>query len=238
MASLMTALRQLPQEEECRDDDIMFANNNSIIINRTSDDEFQTSILPSVVPTQQQSSTNTTTSSSSTISSSLFDDDNNNNNNNGDVSSEDYFKPGSIVELHTDTSYFATPAVITGQQHDDSSSSEPYQLLDVFHNTALTKINKHYIHPYQIYNDQTRASCSVGVDRGTRMTPCVVESHRMSSDNGGVVVYQVSYLNEEEDDLIRVELPFSRVRRVHARENGVGRPQEQRSQPSQPQPIL
>ena len=57
------------------------------------------------------------------------------------------------------------------------------------------------IHPYQVYEDGTRASCNMGALRKIYMTPCVIVSHSIRKI--GVVSYQVSYLNDEEEILVR-----------------------------------
>mmetsp|Transcript_23141 Transcript_23141/g.39555 ORF Transcript_23141/g.39555 Transcript_23141/m.39555 type:complete len:267 (+) Transcript_23141:109-909(+) len=134
---------------------------------------------------------------------------------------DEKFEPlrkGSIVELYADTSYFATPAIITG--YGDESSSITYSLENVFLNERLHDVDEQYVHPYQPYEDGTRASCSIGSLRTKRMTPCAVVSHSIRK-NSLIVMYEVSYLNNDgTNTLISEVLPFSRVRRVHGRQNG------------------
>jgi len=130
----------------------------------------------------------------------------------------DPLRIGSIVELYADTSYFATPAIITGQ--DISSSSIEYSIENVFSNERINNVDQQYVHPYQPYADGTRASCSVGSLRKNRMTPCAVVSHSVR-EKSGVVIYEVSFVsNDGTDSLVTELLPFSRVRRVHGRQNG------------------
>ena len=126
-----------------------------------------------------------------------------------------HLKIGSIVELYTDESYFATPAIITG--YEEEKSYAHYILQNTTSNARIPRVDPEFIHPYQVYEDGTRASCNVGPLRKTFMTPCAIVSH--SIRKSGIATYQVSYLNEEEI-LVHDYLPFSKVRRIHGRRNG------------------
>jgi hypothetical protein len=119
---------------------------------------------------------------------------------------------GSLVELYMSDSYFATPAILTDK------SSTHYNVLNVMTNDRVAQVDPQFIHPYKAYEDGTRASCNIGALRKTSMVPCVVESH--STRKSGVVLYQVSYLNEEGTLVHEDNLPFSRVQRVHGRRSG------------------
>jgi len=140
---------------------------------------------------------------------------------------------GTIVELYADgRSYFATPAIVEGHQVEESSSSTGnqyhYSLLNAFTNEELPRVDPEFVHPYQAYEDDTRASCNLGReavgdnDDDAFMTPCVIVTH--SIRKSGLVLYEVSYLTSDDDDdddvLVNDYLPFSRVRRIHDRTNG------------------
>lgn len=124
-----------------------------------------------------------------------------------------HFKIGGIVELYTDESYFATPAIVMG--YTEEKSSTQYSLLNTITNNRLPRVESEFIHPYRVYEDETRASCNVGALRKPSMTPCVIVSH--STRKSGVAIYQVSYLNKEQNTLVDDNLPFSRVQRIHGR---------------------
>ena len=126
-----------------------------------------------------------------------------------------HLKIGSIVELYTDESYFSAPAIITGFQEEKSSAH--YVLQNIFTDTRIPRVDPEFVHPYQVYEDGTRASCNVGALRKIYMTPCVIVSH--SIRESGIVLYQVSYLNKGET-LVDDYLPFSRIQRIHGRRNG------------------
>ena len=126
-----------------------------------------------------------------------------------------HLKIGSIVELYTDESYFSAPAIITGFQEEKSSAY--YILQNIFTDTRIPRVDPEFVHPYQVYEDGTRASCNVGALRTIVMTPCAIVSH--SIRKSGSALYQVSYLDKEEI-LVHDYLPFSRVQRVHGRGNG------------------
>mmetsp|Transcript_23123 Transcript_23123/g.41303 ORF Transcript_23123/g.41303 Transcript_23123/m.41303 type:complete len:253 (+) Transcript_23123:190-948(+) len=138
---------------------------------------------------------------------------------------------GTIVELYANgRSYFATPAIIEGHQVEEGSSSTGsqyhYSLLNAFTNEELPRVDPEFVHPYQAYEDGTRASCNLGRkavgdnDGDAFMTPCVIVTH--SIRKSGLVLYEVSYLasNDDDDALVNDYLPFSRVRRIHDRTNG------------------
>ena len=121
------------------------------------------------------------------------------------------YKVGSIVELYKEESYFATPAIVTS-----SSSSSSIENTVVVQNTitnTYSTISTSYIHAYTTYDNGTRASCNVSAPNSNEayMKPCVVNSHTLRP-NSGLVLYEVSYLNEE-DELVKEMLPFSRVQR-------------------------
>jgi len=138
---------------------------------------------------------------------------------------------GTIVELYADgRNYFATPAIIDGHQVEEGYSSTGsqyyYSLLNAFTNEELPRVDPEFVHPYQAYEDGTRASCNLGRkavgdnDGDAFMTPCVIVTH--SIRKSGLVLYEVSYLasNDDDDALVNDYLPFSRVRRIHDRMNG------------------
>ena len=141
----------------------------------------------------------------------------------------DTIKPGSIVELYSDSSYFATPALVL--EHS-SSSSQQYAVENTITHKVVPTISSKYIHPYQPYPDGTRASCNIfsneeltqvvnGIQEDQEevyMTPCVILSHTIRS-HSKVVLYQVSYLDGREE-LVEEIVPFSRVQRIHGRRNG------------------
>jgi len=139
---------------------------------------------------------------------------------------------GIIVELYADgKSYFATPAIVAGYQVEEGSSSIGsqyyYSLLNAFTNEELPRVDPEFVHPYQAYEDGTRASCNLGrkasseVGDDVLMTPCLIVTH--TTKKSGIVLYQVSYLTSDDDTddaLVHDYLPFSRVRRIHDRTNG------------------
>ena len=126
-----------------------------------------------------------------------------------------HLKVGSIVELYTNRSDFAAPAIIKGFQEEKSPAH--YILQNTITNTRIPRVDPEFVHPYQVYEDGTRASCNVGALRTTVMTPCAIVSH--SIRKSGIAIYQVSYLNEKEI-LVHDYLPFSKVQRIHGRRNG------------------
>ena len=140
-------------------------------------------------------------------------------------SSSSHFKIGSIVELYSSQSYFAIPAIIL----QDKASSGYYSLHNTITNASLANIESQFIHEYKIYDDGTRASCNIGSSSGddgggllqstVYMTPCAILSHSIRRKSG-IVLYEVAYLNEEEE-LVNDTLPFSRVQRRRGN-NGYG----------------
>ena len=140
---------------------------------------------------------------------------------------------GSIVELYEPDSYFAVPAIIIDEIITSSSSSsnstasnnKVYTIQNAITNNQITDIPSEYIHPYTPYKDGTIASCNISKLRNVKsMKPCAIISHsihdnkehklKRSSRSNGLVIYQVSYLNEnEKEELIYDNLPFSRVQR-------------------------
>ena len=124
-------------------------------------------------------------------------------------------KPGSIVELYSDTSYFAIPAIVL---EGSSSSNNEYVIENTITHDTLPSVSSKLIHPYQIYADGTRASCNIGIEDTVYMTPCAVRSH-VVREKSGLAMYEVSYL--ENDKLVEEYMPFSRVQRIHGRRNGM-----------------
>lgn len=142
---------------------------------------------------------------------------------------------GSIVELYEPDSYFAVPAIIideiiTSSSSSNSNSTAPnnnkvYTIQNAITNNQISDIPSEYIHPYTPYKDGTIASCNISKLRNVKsMKPCSIISHsihdnkehklKRSSRSNGLVIYQVSYLNENEnEELIYDNLPFSRVQR-------------------------
>ena len=121
------------------------------------------------------------------------------------------YNVGSIVELYKDESYFAAPAIVTSSSAS-SSTENTIMIQNTITNTYST-ISTSYIHAYTTYDNGTRASCNVSAPNSNEayMKPCVVNSHTLRP-NSGLVLYEVSYLNEE-DELVKEILPFSRVQR-------------------------
>ena len=115
----------------------------------------------------------------------------------------DTIKPGSIVELYSDSSYFATPALVL----EHSSSPQEYVVENTITNKIKSSISSQYIHPYKPYADGTRASCNIfppnnkpaireEVDHEEEevyMTLCAIISHTIRP-RSRVVLYHVSYL--------------------------------------------
>ena len=139
----------------------------------------------------------------------------------------DSIKPGSIVELYSDSSYFATPALVL-QHHSSSSKQHAYVIENTITHKIIPSISSQYIHPYKPYADGTRASCNISppnnkpaareeVDHEEEvyMIPCVIISHTIRP-RSKVVLYHVSYLDSQ-DELVEEILPFSREQRVHGR---------------------
>lgn len=116
-----------------------------------------------------------------------------------------------IVELYSDESYFATPAIITALP---SSSQGKYTVMNLYEENTI-QVNPQDVHRYQVYEDETRAACLVndkgGLRSAARETTCVIHSH--TTRPSGMVVYDVSFMNEAKDDLQSRTLPFARVRR-------------------------
>jgi len=111
---------------------------------------------------------------------------------------------GSLVELYGEGSYFATPAIITGNY--EKTTAMKYHFKHATTYARLTRVDPEFIHPYDVYEDGTEAHCNaVGV-----LTPCTIKSH---STKGNFILYQVSYVNEENEKVQR-HLPFSKVQRV------------------------
>lgn len=240
MSPLMGRLLLRPTSSECADED----NSNSSNTNHTSMMMYE---YPTQQPQQQQqhqeilvrhripSELELEPESASSVRPSSDDDDDYSSD-----SSMSQFKTGSIVELHGDKSYFSVPAVVTGIIMDtdtdntgSSSSSYTYSLHNSITKAHLPNVDAEFVHPYQIYEDGTRASCNVGALRKVYMTPCAILSHTIKkrrrslrSDDGDSdgssnrVVYQVSYLNKEGTELVKDQLPISRVQRIHGRRNG------------------
>ena len=133
-----------------------------------------------------------------------------------------FIKRGSIVELYSDTSYFAIPAIVleTSSSSNNEEDDEEYTITvenTITHETL--PISSQFIHPYTPYPDNSRASCNIAMDNDTiYMTPCAIISH-MVRENSGLVLYEVSYLDNEEN-LVEEYMPFMRVQRVHGRRNG------------------
>ena len=127
-------------------------------------------------------------------------------------SSPQLFKIGTIVELYRDESYFATPAIITSTTSNDDNSNS-LTLQNTITGSSYSTIETSYIHTYNQYTDGTRASCNVSPPNSNEvyMTPCVVNTSYVR-EHSGLILYEVSYLNEE-DSLVRETLPFSRVQR-------------------------
>ena len=140
---------------------------------------------------------------------------------------------GSIVELYEPDSYFAVPAIIIDEIITSSGSSsnttapnnKVYTIQNAITNNQISDIPSEYIHPYTPYKDGTIASCNISKLRNVKsMKPCAIISHsihdnkehklKRNSRSNGLVIYQVSYLNEnEKEELIYDNLPFSRVQR-------------------------
>ena len=117
-----------------------------------------------------------------------------------------------MVELYGDESYFATPAIIVG--YNKETPYTKYNLHNFITNQHHSGVNPEFIHPYQVYEDGTEASCNVGTLRKNLrkiyMTPCKIDSHFIKGS--GFISYQVSYLND--DVQVQEYLPFARVQRT------------------------
>ena len=137
-----------------------------------------------------------------------------------DASNDDndssHLQVGGIVEMYGGKSYFAFPATITG--YKEEKSSVKYNLLNAINHAHPSGVAPEFIHPYQVYEDGTQASCNVGAMRKIIMTPCTIVSH--SVEKSGFILYQVSYLDEG-NELFPEHLPFSRIKRYLRRSNGV-----------------
>ena len=133
------------------------------------------------------------------------------NNNNDNI--------GNIVELYETDSYFAIPAIITDEFFSISTnnnkppppSTKLYSLQNAITSTQLSNINSQNVHPYQPYEEGTICSCNISTLRKIKMIPCAIISHSIRPSSK-LVVYQISYLNEN-DVLVYDNLPFSRVQR-------------------------
>ena len=133
---------------------------------------------------------------------------------NDDVDSS-HLQVGGIVELYGRKSNFATPARITGYKKEKSSVK--YNLVNDFTDTHTSGVAPEFIHPYQDYEEGTQAYCNVGALHEIYMTHCTIVSH--SIKKSGIISYQVSYLNEE-NELIPQHLPFSRILRIRSEAMG------------------
>ena len=135
---------------------------------------------------------------------------------NSSSSSPQLFKIGTIVELYRDESYFATPAIITStSSNDDNGNSVTITMQNTITGSSYSTIEtSHNIHTYKQYTDGTRASCNVSPPDSNEvyMTPCVVNTSYVR-EHSGLILYEVSYLNVDDDSLVRETLPFSRVQR-------------------------
>ena len=125
---------------------------------------------------------------------------------------------GNIVELYETDSYFAIPAIITDEffstlstDEDQPSPTKLYSLQNAITSTQLLNINSQNVHPYQPYEKGTICSCNISTLRKIKMIPCAIISHTIRPSSK-LVVYQISYLNEN-DILVYDNLPFSRVQR-------------------------
>ena len=124
---------------------------------------------------------------------------------------------GNIVELYETDSYFAIPAIITDEFFSTNNNNEPptttklYSLQNAITSTQLSNINFQNVHPYTPYEEGTICSCNISTLRKIKMIPCAIISHTIRPSSK-LVVYQVSYLNEN-DNLVYDNLPFSRVQR-------------------------
>ena len=113
--------------------------------------------------------------------------------------------------------YFSAPVVITGYRKEKLSAQ--YSLQNIITNTCLPRVDPELIHPYQVYEDGTRASYNVGaLQSDIYDSLCEIVSH--SIRKSGLVLYHVSYLNDKEEMMVHNHLPFSRVHRVHGRRDG------------------
>ena len=167
---------------------------------------------------------------------------NNNDSDGGESSSSKIGTIVELYDPNDSNSYFAIPAIITNEFTSTSSFNDDmllYSVQNVITSNTLHSISSKFIHPYVPYVDGTMASCNISTLRkGTHMVPCAIISHsiRESSrgvgvkdspgpgrgDDGegnnkeggmrGIVIYTVSYLNEN-DALVSCSLPFSRVQR-------------------------
>jgi len=133
--------------------------------------------------------------------------------NSSTTSSPQLFKIGTIVELYRDESYFATPAIITSTSNGDGSDNSVITMQNTITGSSYSTIETSFIHTYKQYTDGTRASCNISPPNSNEvyMTPCVVNTSYVR-EHSGLILYEVSYLDEE-DSLIRETLPFSRVQR-------------------------
>jgi len=134
--------------------------------------------------------------------------------NSSTTSSPQLFKIGTIVELYRDESYFATPAIITSTSNGDGSDNSVITMQNTITSSTYSTIETSYIHTYTQYTDGTRASCNVSPPNSNEvyMTPCVVNTSYVR-EHSGLILYEVSYLNVDDDSLVRETLPFSRVQR-------------------------
>ena len=122
----------------------------------------------------------------------------------------EYLKIGSLVELYWTSSRFAIPAVVWGKTIGKYEIK--YNLGNAITNAVHIGVAEELIHPYQVYEEGTKAYCNVGAVRTIKLVPCTILDHSIKRTSG-FVSYQVS--NDRWDDGgDYMWLPFSRVQRV------------------------
>eukprot|EP00581_Thalassiosira_minuscula_P002526 CAMPEP_0183741190 /NCGR_PEP_ID=MMETSP0737-20130205/61505_1 /TAXON_ID=385413 /ORGANISM="Thalassiosira miniscula, Strain CCMP1093" /LENGTH=197 /DNA_ID=CAMNT_0025976447 /DNA_START=412 /DNA_END=1005 /DNA_ORIENTATION=- len=119
-------------------------------------------------------------------------------------------KSGNMIELYGEHNFFAVPAIITGYSYDEVTSSLKYDLYDIVRNSRYAGVAAEFIHPYETYQDGTKAFCNIGSSRKVHMTLCTIESHFIKGS--GFISYEISYSNGGNVEF-KERLPFSKVQR-------------------------
>ena len=122
----------------------------------------------------------------------------------------EYLKIGSLVELYWTSSRFAIPAVVWGKTIGQYEIK--YNLGNAITNAVHIGVAEELIHPYQVYEEGTKAYCNVGAVRTIKLVPCTILDHSIKRTSG-FVSYQVSD-DRWDDGGDYMWLPFSRVQRV------------------------
>mmetsp|Transcript_31492 Transcript_31492/g.67130 ORF Transcript_31492/g.67130 Transcript_31492/m.67130 type:complete len:229 (+) Transcript_31492:222-908(+) len=131
-----------------------------------------------------------------------------------DVDGRDLLESGTVVELWGEGAHFAPPAIITG--HSLLEDLITYDLHMPIVGSHASSVDPQFVHPYQVYEDGTEASCNIGNLRKRNMIPCTVDTHFVGGS--GPIMYEVSWLRDSR--LVQTQLPFSKVQRVLTHKNG------------------